>query len=162
MCRPEPFVVHPNHLSASSAKSGYPAHSGVISAKNVLPAWCASEKNTKQWLQIDLQKNKDLLAVALQGLYDHSWVESFYLQYSSDEETWYCYGSETGHKVLYISPAVIQSFQRYLANICSGEPNYEIYSGLYCIKKLLISFEISPTGRNSIYLFRNHGNSCNL
>ena len=99
VCRPEPFVVHPHQVSASSSQGWHPAQYGLIT-ENVLTAWCAAEKDTRQWLQIDLQENKDLLALALQGLYGHSWVESFYLQYSDDEETWYCYGSEKGHKVL--------------------------------------------------------------
>ncbi|XP_074621973.1 EGF-like repeat and discoidin I-like domain-containing protein 3 [Acropora palmata] len=98
VCRPEPFAVHPHHVSASSSQGWYPAQYGLIT-ENVVTAWCAAEKDTRQWLQIDLQENKDLLALALQGLYGHSWVESFYLQYSVDEETWYCYGSEKGHKV---------------------------------------------------------------
>ena len=99
VCRPEAFVVHPHHMSASSSQGWHLAQYGLIT-EDVLTAWCAAEKDTRQWLQIDLQENKDLLALALQGFYGHSWVESFYLQYSVDEETWYCYGSEKGHKVL--------------------------------------------------------------
>lgn len=74
---------------------------------NVLHAWCAAERNEKQWLQIDLQENKDIMALALQGLYQHSWVESFYIQYSIDGETWYCYGSENGHKVMCLNEVVL-------------------------------------------------------
>ena len=96
--RPELFAVGQHQLSASSSRDRFPAQNGLIT-DNFLAAWCAATKDEKQWLQIDLREKKDIMAFALQGLYDHSWIETFYIQYSIDGETWYCYGSENGHKV---------------------------------------------------------------
>ena len=96
--RPVPFAINQQQMSASSSRDGFSAQNGLI-IDNVLTAWCASEKDGKQWLQVDLRENKDIMALALQGLYEHSWVTTFYIQYSSDGGIWNCYGSETGHKV---------------------------------------------------------------
>ena len=95
--RPIPFIVSQQNLSASSSRDQFTAQDGLIT-DDTLTAWCASVKNDKQWLQVDLQEEKDVMALALQG-YNHSWVTTFYVQYSSDGETWYCYGSESGPKV---------------------------------------------------------------
>ena len=95
--RPIPFIVSQQNLSASSSRDQFTAQDGLIT-DDTLTAWCASVKNDKQWLQVDLQEEKDVMALALQG-YNHSWVTTFYVHYSSDGETWYCYGSETGPKV---------------------------------------------------------------
>ena len=95
--RPIPFIVSQQNLSASSSRDQFTAQDGLI-IDDTLTAWCAFVKNDKQWLQVDLQEEKDVMALALQG-YNHSWVTTFYVHYSSDGETWYCYGSETGPKV---------------------------------------------------------------
>lgn len=98
--RPVPFAVDPNLMKASSSLSGFPAKDGLIIEDDVSAAWCATEENEEQWLEVDLQEDKDVMAVALQGRYHHSWVTTFYIQYSMDGNTWYCYGSGTGHKVM--------------------------------------------------------------
>ncbi|KAJ7383435.1 EGF-like repeat and discoidin I-like domain-containing protein 3 [Desmophyllum pertusum] len=98
--RPVPFDVHPNHFKASTSLEGFSAQGGLIT-DDVEAAWCAAEKNAEQWIEVDLQLETDVLAVALQGLYKHSWVETFYVQYSTDGNTWYCYGSDNGHKVIF-------------------------------------------------------------
>lgn len=86
-------------MKASSSLSGFSAKDGLIIEDDVSAAWCAAEENEEQWLQVDLQEDKDVMAVALQGRYHHSWVTTFYIQYSRDGNTWYCYGSATSHKV---------------------------------------------------------------
>lgn len=97
--RPVPFTVDPNLMKASSSVSGFSAKDGLIIEDDASAAWCAAEENEEQWLEVDLQDEKGVMAVALQGRYHHSWVRTFYIQYSSDGNTWYCYGSATGHKV---------------------------------------------------------------
>ncbi len=89
-------------MKASSSLDGFPAKDGIITEDDVTAAWCADEKNDEQWLEVDLQEDKDVMAIALQGRYEHSWVKTFYIQHSSDKSTWYCYGSENGHKVNYL------------------------------------------------------------
>ena len=86
-------------MEASSSLSGFPAKGGLIVEDDISTAWCAAEENEDQWLQVDLREDKDVMAVALQGRYHHSWVTTFYIQYSTDGNTWYCYGSATDHKV---------------------------------------------------------------
>lgn len=86
-------------MKASSSLSGFSAKDGLIIEDDISTAWCAAEENEDQWLELDLRENKDVMAVALQGRYHHSWVTTFYIQYSTDGNTWYCYGSATGHKV---------------------------------------------------------------
>ena len=86
-------------MNASSSLSGFSAKDGLI-IDDVCAAWCATEENEEQWLEVDLLDEKDVMAVALQGLQcHHSWVTTFYIQYSIDRKTWYCYGSANGHKV---------------------------------------------------------------
>ena len=79
--------------------NGFTAKDGLITEDDVLAAWCAAVKDEEQWLEVDLQENRDVMALGLQGRYGHSWIELFYVQYSTDGNTWYCYGSENGHKV---------------------------------------------------------------
>lgn len=86
-------------MKASSSVSGFSAKDGLIIEDDASAAWCAAEENEEQWLEVDLEDEKDVMAVALQGRHHHSWVRTFYIQYSSDGSTWYCYGSATGHKV---------------------------------------------------------------
>jgi len=86
-------------MNASSSLSGYPAKDGLIIEDDVSAAWCAAEENEEQWLEVDLQEDKNVMAVALQGRYHNSWVKTFYIQYSSDGNTWYCYGSAISDKV---------------------------------------------------------------
>ena len=97
--RPVPFDVDLNLMNASSSLSGYSAKDGLIIEDDVSAAWCAAEEDEEQWLEVDLQEDKDVMAVALQGRYHNSWVKTFYIQYSSDGNTWYCYGSATADKV---------------------------------------------------------------
>lgn len=96
--RPVLFAINPNQLNASTSLNGFPANEGLITEYD-FGAWCAALKDQEQWLEVDLQENKDVMALGLQGRYGHSWVEMFYVQYSNDRNKWYCYGSENGHKV---------------------------------------------------------------
>ena len=93
--------MDPRHLEASSSLDGFSAKHGLKTEYDVTTAWCAAERNDEQWLEVDLQEDKDVMAVALQGRYEHSWVTTFYIQYSSNRSKWYCYGSDSGHKVIY-------------------------------------------------------------
>lgn len=99
--RPVAFAVHPSHIKASSSFAGFPAKNGVINEDDLAAAWCAAEENDEQWLEFDLQEDKEIMAVALQGRYGHSWIKSFYIQYGTNRSTWFCYGSDNGHKVTF-------------------------------------------------------------
>ena len=85
-----------SHVSASTEHARYRAWHGRL---DTYGAWCAAMLDNNQWLQIDLGEVKEVMAVSLQGRMNDSWITTFYLQYSTDMVTWYCYGTQALSKV---------------------------------------------------------------
>ncbi|XP_022787257.1 inactive carboxypeptidase-like protein X2 [Stylophora pistillata] len=96
--RPVLFSINPDQLNASTSLNDFPAKDGLINEYD-FGSWCAAVEDQEQWLEVDLQEKRFVMAIGLQGRYGHSWVEMFYVQYSTDGNKWYCYGSEIGHKI---------------------------------------------------------------
>ena len=54
--------------------------------------WVAGEKNTNQWLQVDLQQTTRVIGIATQGRHDwDQWVTKYKLQYGDDGLTFRIY-----------------------------------------------------------------------
>ena len=54
--------------------------------------WAAKEKNTNQWLQVDLQQTTRVIGIATQGRHDwDQWVTKYKLQYGDDGLTFRIY-----------------------------------------------------------------------
>ena len=54
--------------------------------------WVAGEKNTNQWLQVDLQQTTRVIGIATQGRHDFDqWVTKYKLQYGDDGQTFRVY-----------------------------------------------------------------------
>ena len=52
-------------------------------------AWCPSNNNHLQWLQIDLVKTTKVTGIATQGRIDkNQWVKSYWIKYSQNEANW--------------------------------------------------------------------------
>lgn len=64
-------------------------------------SWCAMSADTKQYLQIDLIRPTNIVAVATQGMPypEGNWVTSFTLSYSCNGTTWFVYEEEGKQKV---------------------------------------------------------------
>ena len=55
-------------------------------------SWTAGEKNTNQWLQVDLQQTTRVMGIATQGRHDFDqWVTKYKLQYGDDGQTFRVY-----------------------------------------------------------------------
>ena len=55
-------------------------------------SWTAGEKNTNQWLQVDLQQTTRVMGIATQGRHDlDRWVTKYKLQYGDDGQTFRVY-----------------------------------------------------------------------
>ena len=54
--------------------------------------WVAGERNTNQWLQVDLQQTTRVIGIATQGRHDlDRWVTKYKLQYGDDGQTFRVY-----------------------------------------------------------------------
>ncbi|EDO38967.1 predicted protein, partial [Nematostella vectensis] len=84
-------LIPDSRIKASSWLSDHPAYDGRLGNGNY---WCAMSHDQDQWLEVDIGEKMMLLFVATQGNGRDAWVSSFYLQFSPDNMTWYCYGTE--------------------------------------------------------------------
>ncbi|KAM9331518.1 putative carboxypeptidase X1 [Gastrophryne carolinensis] len=95
----ESLRVSDQQLRASTFKRyGLGAHrgrlniqSGIYDDDNYDGAWCAAEKNKKQWLEIDARRLTRFTGVITQGknsIWTDDWVTSYKVQVSNDTHTW--------------------------------------------------------------------------
>lgn len=101
--QPPPFgmesgAIQNSQITSSSFASGYPPYAGRLN--NLYGAWCAGSQTTGEWLQVDLGSKKELLAVQTEGFWSY-YITGYYLLYSFDAVTWYCFGYEGTPKVFY-------------------------------------------------------------
>lgn len=92
----ESGAISDSQVTGSSFASGFPPYAGRLN--NYYGAWCAATQTYGEWLQVDLGTKKELLAVATEG-YFSSYITGYYLLYSFDAKTWYCFGYEGEPKV---------------------------------------------------------------
>ena len=68
--------------------SNYGPYNARLQARNygsTYGGWTASQRNTNQWIQVDLEALATLKGVATQGRYDATYyIKSYIIQYSSD------------------------------------------------------------------------------
>ena len=57
--------------------------------------WTAKTKQPREWIQVEFNQTKTILAVVTQGCADFTqWVTSFILLYSQDGEQWRTYSKD--------------------------------------------------------------------
>jgi len=93
----ESRAISNQQITSSSFAAGYPPYEGRLN--NLYGAWCAASQTTNEWLQVDLGSKKELLAVSTEGFMS-SYITGYYLLYSFDAATWYCFGYEGQPKVI--------------------------------------------------------------
>ncbi|XP_072262835.1 inactive carboxypeptidase-like protein X2 [Pyxicephalus adspersus] len=102
----ESLRVSDYQLRASSIKRyGLGAHRGRLNIQSGIydddfydGAWCAGEKNKKQWLEIDARRLTRFTGVITQGknsIWTDDWVTSYKIQVSNDTHTWKTYKNGT-------------------------------------------------------------------
>ncbi|XP_048589510.1 retinoschisin-like [Nematostella vectensis] len=142
-------IINDEQLTSSSARPEFPAYNGRLGLHS--KAWCASTNNKSQWLQVDLRERKVLLAITTEGTVD-AWVTQYYLQYSNDMETWYCYGDEiTNAKMLqaYQSSFTMTLLQRPIARYVRLNP--QAWNGNICLRFELYGCHISQSQSSKLY-----------
>lgn len=77
-------------ITSSSYRHNHPAYHARVGHD----AWCAETRDKYQWLQIDLHQTRQLLFIATQGNGIDAWVKTFYVEFSMDNITWYCFGNQ--------------------------------------------------------------------
>ena len=88
------------------------ASSGVSEAKNgrlnEIKAWCASSRDAKPYLQIDLETIHIVCAVSTQGNPNaDQWIETYTIQVSTDGTTWTNYKEHGQNKVSFYIPSTL-------------------------------------------------------
>ncbi|OCT99096.1 probable carboxypeptidase X1 [Xenopus laevis] len=95
----ESLRVFDYQLRASSTKRyGLGAHRGRLNIQSGIydddffdGAWCADEKNTQQWFEVDARRLTRFTGVITQGknsIWTYDWVTSYKVQVSNDTHTW--------------------------------------------------------------------------
>ncbi|XP_053560351.1 probable carboxypeptidase X1 [Bombina bombina] len=95
----ESMRVSDYQLRASSTKRfGLGAHRGRLNIQSGIydddfydGAWCAEEKNKKQWFEVDARRLTRFTGVITQGknsIWTDDWVTSYKVQVSNDTHTW--------------------------------------------------------------------------
>ncbi|XP_059577189.1 probable carboxypeptidase X1 isoform X2 [Alligator mississippiensis] len=95
----ESLRVLDSQLRASSDKRyGLAAHRGRLNIQSGLydgdfydGGWCAGQKDTSQWLEVDARRLTLFTGVITQGLnsiWTYDWVTSYKVQFSNDTHTW--------------------------------------------------------------------------
>ena len=94
----ESGVITDSQISASSVYSNQHVpqnarlHFKGAKAPFVSAGWRARERNTNQWLQVDLQQTTRVIGIATQGRHDYDqWVTKYKLQHGDDGQPYSVY-----------------------------------------------------------------------
>ena len=92
--------IQDSQIRASSFSKDLPPHQGRLHSAT---CWKAAENDSKQWIQVDLNREKSVSAIATQGRKNaKEWVTSYVLWYSVDGDNFKPYQVDTVHEVRYL------------------------------------------------------------
>ena len=78
--------VHDCQITSSSFWEGFSPEKGRL---NSASSWSSNRNDDKQWIQVDLSKEKEITAIATQGRkHAAQWVETYAVSYSLDGRTY--------------------------------------------------------------------------